>query len=339
MTEPRWSEEDRAAGQRLGASWQRFFRQQGEPVAAHRVAQCAAAAVAQGRHERGLLARPHVVGVATSLKLTAAGPTDQWSVTVYVDRKLPEEALPAEALVPPEVDGVPTDVVEVGRPVPLTFVERVRPAMPGYSIGHPDVTAGTFGCLVHDLRTDEGPLILSNNHVLAASNTAAPGDPVLQPGTADGGAAPDDVIATLERFEPVLFGDEGYNLVDAALARPTQSRNVVAAIIGQMTPRGVGEARVGGEVTKTGRTTEVTTGEVLAVNATMSVDFGAQGTAEFRHQILTTAMSEGGDSGSLLVDAESRAVGLLFAGSAMVTIHNHLGNVAAALGVRPVTAA
>jgi hypothetical protein len=49
-------------------------------------------------------------------------------------------------------------------------------------------------------------------------------------------------------------------------------------------------------------------------------------------------MSDGGDSGSLLLDGDFRAVGLLFAGSPMVTVHNHIGNVAAALGVRVVTA-
>lgn len=44
------------------------------------------------------------------------------------------------------------------------------------------------------------------------------------------------------------------------------------------------------------------------------------------------------DSGSLLLDADFRAVGLLLAGSPMVTIHNHIGKLAAALGVRVVTA-
>jgi hypothetical protein len=38
------------------------------------------------------------------------------------------------------------------------------------------------------------------------------------------------------------------------------------------------------------------------------------------------------------MDANLNAVGLLFAGSAKVTIHNHIANVETALGVRPVTA-
>jgi hypothetical protein len=42
--------------------------------------------------------------------------------------------------------------------------------------------------------------------------------------------------------------------------------------------------------------------------------------------------------GCLLMNRDLEAVGLLFAGSAKVTIHNHIGDVEAALGVRPLTA-
>ncbi len=38
------------------------------------------------------------------------------------------------------------------------------------------------------------------------------------------------------------------------------------------------------------------------------------------------------------MNRDLEAVGLLFAGSAKVTIHNHTGDVEAALGVRPLTA-
>ena len=195
--------------------------------------------------------------------------------------------------------------------------------------------SGTLGSLVTDGTTT---YILSNNHVLAASNLGKPGDLILQPGPFDGGVFPADGVATLERFEPIVFGMSGYNLVDAAVARPTYSRNVTSSIIGVVMPRGVDQAFVGSAVIKVGRTTQVTAGRVLAVNATVLVGGYPGGTAQFRHQILTTAMSAGGDSGSLLMDANLSAVGLLFAGSARITIHNHIGNVEAALGVRPLTA-
>jgi hypothetical protein len=76
------------------------------------------------------------VGVATSLKMTGGQPTSTWSLTVLVDKKLPLDEVPEESRVPGELDGVPTDVLEVGRPEALTFTARVRPALPGFSMGH-----------------------------------------------------------------------------------------------------------------------------------------------------------------------------------------------------------
>ena len=87
-----------------------------------------------------------------------------------------------------------------------------------------------------------------------------------------------------------------------------------------------------------GERVQVTVGRVLAVNATVVVGGYPGGAAQFRHQIVTTAMSAGGDSGSLLMDQNLSAIGLLFAGSPFITIHNHIANVESALGVRPLTA-
>jgi hypothetical protein len=341
-SEPReYGGAERAAGERVRDTWHRFFQGQDWVGAASAIADSARVAEAQTRNERQLLARENVVGVATSLKMTAGEPTNEWSVTVLVERKVPEAQLSPADMVPDSVDGVPTDVVEVGPIVAQVFNAEVRPALPGFSIGHHNITAGTFGCLVRDLRAGPGQnehLILSNNHVLAASNAGTPGDLILQPGPFDGGLYPADAIATLDRFEPIVFGAAGYNVVDAALARPTFSRNVTAAIIGQVVPRGVSQALVGARVIKAGRTTQVTSGNVLSANATVAVNYGSPGTAMFRHQIITTAMSAGGDSGSLLMDSDLNAVGLLYAGSAVITIHNHISDVETALGVRPVTA-
>jgi hypothetical protein len=348
----------RAAEKRAGA-WQEFFQAAPEEEAdrLEEVAETAQVIEAQSAHEQELLERENVIGVAASVKVTKGKPTGAQSLTVFVETKKPKTQLAKEAVVPVEVDGIPTDVVEVGPVRPLLFTARVRPALPGFSIGHHDITAGTFGCLVRDIRRcccdlEKGAccctptkeecrgdyLILSNNHVLAASNLGRPGDLVLQPGPFDGGVYPADAIATLERFEPLVFGRNGYNLVDAAVARPTHSRNVVASIIGVVIPTGVGQALMGQRVVKAGRTTQVRVGRVLATNATIVVGPYPGGFAQFRNQIVTTVIGAPGDSGSLLMDGSLNAVGLLFAGSAEITIHNHIANVETALGVRPVTA-
>jgi hypothetical protein len=261
-------------------------------------------------------------------------------LTVLVEKKVAKAQLAKDSVVPTKIDGFETDVVETGPIDALQFTAKVRPALPGYSIGHYNITAGTFGCLVRDLRAADGDsdcLVLSNNHVLAASNAGKVGDLILQPGPFDGGVFPSDAIAKLERFETITFGMSGYNLVDAAVARPLYSREVTASIIGLVMPTGVGQALPGMFVVKIGRTTMVTVGHVLSVNATVAVGYGI-GVAIYRHQIMTTGMSAGGDSGSLLMDERLNAVGLLFAGSPYVTIFNHVGDVESVLGVRPLTA-
>jgi hypothetical protein len=56
---------------------------------------------------------------------------------------------------------------------------------------------------------------------------------------------------------------------------------------------------------------------------TVTVAYGTGRTARFENQIVTSAMSQGGDSGSLLVAGDTQqAVGLLFAGSEQTTIHS-----------------
>jgi hypothetical protein len=352
-----WSPNEHKAGNRVAEVWQEFFQtdRKDEIDRSVEITETARVTEHKEKHESELLALENVVGVAVGLKMTAAKPTKKWSIVVLVEKKLPKSEVPKASLVPAELDGDPTDVVEVGKIEPLLFNGKVRPAMPGFSIGHFNITAGTFGCLVHDVRrccckpekncgcstyADEYAgdyLILSNNHVLANVNAGKPGDLILQPGPFDGGIFPSDAVATLERFEPIVFGRSGYNLVDAAVARPQFSRNVIASIIGIVIPRGVSQATIGGLVIKAGRTTQMTVGRVLAINATINVFYGAPGLALFRHQIITTAMSAGGDSGSLLMDRGLNAVGLLFAGSAFVTIYNHIADVEFALGVRPVT--
>src|SRR3546814_17005347 len=126
-------------------------------------------------------------------------------------------------MVPKKIGDMQTDVLAIGEPfagqaVPLEvstqlLAQRSRPASGGYSVGHKSITAGTIGTCVYDMVGTPGNAvgipahyyILSNNHVLANSNTAQPGDAVLQPGPFDGGPDPADRIAPLSRFIPTTF--------------------------------------------------------------------------------------------------------------------------------------
>lgn len=292
------------------------------------------------KKEESILGLQNVVGLGIGYKEKKGKETKEACISVYVKKKVAAESLESGDLVPNALDDIKTDVIEVGEIEAQVFTSRIRPAKPGYSIGHFRITAGTFGCLVRDTCPPCRTYILSNNHVLANANAAIAGDRILQQGQVDGGSVANDTIARLSRFVRILFNDPAaFNLVDAAIAQPIDLRNVIASITGLGIPKGTVEATLGMAVTKSGRTTETTTGRVTGIDATIAVNYGASGVAYFRNQVLTTAMSQGGDSGSLLLESGTRkATGLLFAGSTRVTIHNNISNVLMALGVEIVTA-
>jgi hypothetical protein len=224
---------------------------------------------------------------------------------------------------------------------------RLRAAPGGISVGHPDVTAGTFGCLARGKRAPRTNrlLLLSNNHVLAATNAGELGDCIMQPGRLDGGVCPADEIAQLERFVRINAG--GMNRVDCATAWcfPERVRPELIEIVdGQRTffriSSQVLPARLGMTVGKSGRTTQVTQGIITAINTAATVSYGI-GQAFFTGQIAvqsTTAgqsFSQGGDSGSVVWtwDETRNPVGLLYAGSSNTTLCNPMTEVLAALDI------
>jgi hypothetical protein len=240
-------------------------------------------------------------------------------------------AHPVVATLPFSFEGVPIIKVESGK-----IVKHGVPG--GTSIGHYRITAGTFGGLVRDASTGE-PLILSNNHVLANASMEGDretmaGDRILQPGPYDGGT---NIIGHLLRWGYLAPNTTGRaNLADCAVARPVNVSLVDPHI------QGIGplfESLASPEsvslVVKSGRTTGVKTGNVIDVDATMTVDYDQGIQCDFVNCIVTTPMSAGGDSGSFLLSQDGRhVVGLLFAGSTNVTLYNNMENVMYVLNVR-----
>src|SRR5207249_9572076 len=88
---------------------------------------------------------------------------------------------------------------------------------------------------------------------------------------------------------------------DAAIAEPIETRLVAPDILGIGHVRGTKEPDIGMRVRKSGRTTGVTAGRITAIDAVVEVDYGGP-SAIFREQIVSDLSSEGGDSGSLVVD-------------------------------------
>ncbi|MCD6344410.1 MAG: hypothetical protein J7M17_02225, partial [Anaerolineae bacterium] len=149
-----------------------------------------------------LFQRPNVIACGLGYKIRGDTQTDELSLIVSVEQKVPAAQLTAQDLIPKTVDGFLTDVVETGHIRALKA--RYRPAQPGISIGHYHITAGTLGLVV---QRGAERFILSNNHVLAHCNAAQIGDPIWQPGPVDGGTSADR-IATLAEFQPLDFGEQ-----------------------------------------------------------------------------------------------------------------------------------
>lgn len=202
-------------------------------------------------------------------------------------------------------------------PLPSAAPGRVRPLVPGTSVAHPDVTAGTLGAFVTG--ADGRVLVLSNNHVLADTDRASVGDPVLSPGPADGGRPDVDRVATLTAFERL---QPTGNLLDLAVAAVDDP----ALVGGNVVPEGelhgvVDEVLDGVAVAKTGRTTGHTTGTVTAVELDgVTVDYGRGQLLSFDDCLEVEgdgrSFSAGGDSGSVVYALDGlQALGLLFAGS------------------------
>jgi len=298
-------------------------------------------------------AYPNVVGVATGIKWTTEeGPTGEPAILVLVEQKLDKSGLASQHLIPSKLYGMQTDVISVGKVMAQPLIERIRPVKGGYSVGHKSVTAGTAGAMVYDRLEDDtvggrigiptNYYILSNNHVLAACNQAQIGDAILQPGPYDGGIDPTDVIGALAKFVPIQFYPDvpladQTNVVDAAIATG-DFHNLDREIFWIGQPRGYMtntaiDANIGMVIRKTGRTTSYTTGHIIAVNTVLDVNYANGKVARFTDQVLASAMSHGGDSGSLVLNGDNIAIGLLFAGSSCVTTLNTIQNVQDALNV------
>jgi hypothetical protein len=143
--------------------------------------------------EEVLFRIPGVHGVGIGHKASRGLYTNELSIKVYVIRKKPPAEVPAAQMIPAEIEGVKTDVVQSGPPKPLAEdTKEYRPVRGGTCIKIQEETQvpgsiqihghqGTIGCIA---RTTGNPSIivgLTNHHVLSLDGTNLPkGKPVGQ---------------------------------------------------------------------------------------------------------------------------------------------------------------
>lgn len=291
--------------------------------------------------EDELLAKEGVVGVDIGEKISDDGPTGEISIIVFVEKKKAASRIRKADMVPPEVDGIKTDVQEMeielqhGSEVPLAGLQvdpgTYDPLVGGISMGPQRLNgSGTLGALVRD-RTNNRVAALTNWHVGYADAAGAPGDVMVQPGRLDGGTTP---FATLTRGAVTEF-------IDAAVVTLDQGRAWDDTITQVGTIAGTAPASNGMAVQKRGRTTEHTTGTVASVDATVTLTYPGLGQRTLRRQIRIVVsgshprFSDRGDSGSVVMTTDRRVVGLLFAGAidGSATFANPIGDVLTAMDV------
>lgn len=254
-------------------------------------------------------------------------------ITVFVENEQAKQGVPRSFEGYPvrtEVTGkIQAFSTQVAEPLSGVSAERrgeVRPLVGGTSLSA-YVTkgaglylyAGTLGMVTYDNK------ILSAAHVIAMNpetydflNT---GTPIVQPGTGDGGRL-DNKVGELQAYIPIDFASGAVNYADAAIG---SIDNGVGASPGEEFSeagnywiQGWTTVSTGDIVRKSGRTTGVTTGQVLYSDASVVVSYGSQ-SALFADLIVVAqdnySFSQPGDSGSA-VDKDGKFVGLLFAGSA-----------------------
>ena len=119
-----WSEKDKAAGEKVREAWEEFFsvaEDENTTIEPSLTGGSERLQVAEvlARYEGELSTHPNVVGVAQGIRTKQGKPTGEPCIVVYVDRKVPLAELSTSATLPPHLEGIPIDVVEIGMPEAL----------------------------------------------------------------------------------------------------------------------------------------------------------------------------------------------------------------------------
>lgn len=279
------------------------------------------------------LQQENITSIGIGYKIKDGKPTKELSIQFTVGRKVAPEGIESigSVEIPKSfvIDGVefPTDVIQrrydlSAREVKLETVPKrkiaINPVIPGVSIGHPSISAGTAGCVVYDA-SNGASYILSNWHVLQGANGKI-GDSIVQPGSHDDNRVDRNIVGKLVRSHLGIAGDCAIASIDnRKLAPEIFDLNVGVSQIG--------EPDLGDRVIKSGRTTDVTYGIVQRIHITTRINYevGAKEIGCFEigpdpeHPAANGEISMGGDSGSawLFVDGDDTTnmmLGLHFAG-------------------------
>jgi len=276
--------------------------------------------------------------------------TDEYCIQVFVEDANGEMLEdPPTQLLPTEYQNLPIVIYEMPRADFLSFRVNLEEDFSAEESRRPhEILKGGISGANANLSSDFGTIgyffrpnfidnaahiflkkhvyLLSNAHVFAdlAKAEKDDSDLILHPSPGDPAAS--KAVAELYDYAPIIFGGdvEKPNFVDAAIAKlfSGQTHRKEIAGIGKITDFvRKEEVELRSNCQKFGRTTGLTRGKIFSIHLSIWVKYSVRGAeAFFKDQFLIiptdkSSFVRGGDSGSLVVDDENRAVGLIFAGA------------------------
>jgi streptolysin S family bacteriocin protoxin len=270
----------------------------------------------QADAEKIFLQIPGVVGTAVGLKEVEGKLTEEIVFKVYVQKKKDQRDISQNEIIPEEILGVKTDVLEIGDTQLEDDESEYRPICGGIQITTEKSSSGfgTLGCLAID-NTNNDIVLLSNRHVLA-DNGEEVNDLVGQPGK------PCDCCCCeccfIAKFVRATLAND--TSVDAAIAKLSNGieLNYINEILEIGPVFGTAPAALLDVVRKRGRTTGLTEGTVASVsfNFTMTTTgINYTGQIDVSPNAPHPRFSAPGDSGSVYVNRLNQIIGLHFAGN------------------------
>jgi hypothetical protein len=278
--------------------------------------------------EAELLQIPGVVGVGIGFKEIGGELTNEVSFRVYVREKKPENLVPPSERIPDTIHGVKTDVLVIQETETLVDDSRYRPVKGGIQIGNGSGRVGTLGCLAK--RNAGGAwVILSNHHVMLAGGKALTDQ--VKIGQPDYSSCCCCACGEIGEVVNAAIG----GLVDCAIATLNSDASFVNEIANIGPVKGKATAILGETVRKIGRTTGLTSGEVVDINYPTISSLGNNFTSQIKINPSsgTAKFSDRGDSGSAIVNSDDKVVGLLWGGSSGHGVASHAANIESAMAI------
>jgi hypothetical protein len=301
------------------------------------------------RVKKDLINKPGVSGVGVGFKEESGKATEKPAIRVYVNLKKKHFDIPKDELIPSEIDGALTDVIEddqegISYSNPRRIgAQRSGGALvggagigPSRTFGNNKPNSGTIGMIIGG---QNEPKILSSFHVLAVDNNYVNegNDLISQP------AGTRNIVAVLE--EAILAGN-----VDAAVARITdenrQRVNPGILDIGQVSGTVSRDEVVqmmqsqNNRVRKRGNVTQLRSGIITDFDWEGSIQYAYSPVHRFENQFQISPLpgapefSLPGDSGASVVDTSNRVIGLLVGGvGRKYSVANYIEDVQAYLGI------